>query len=118
MPTISFDTIEHSDVTGLETTRHEYVIREEGTKSQRVHYYKDGIFQCFYYGKESYDLIDSFIHEKTTTKKTTAKTTRTTESEAVATDRRRPHLVCGGQGGESKNDIKNPVQTNIFDQKF
>lgn len=112
MPAISFDTIEHSDVTGLETTHHEY---RWFAKQERLFHHVDGQLRKIYRREEAKKLLDSLIHEKTTTKKTTAKAARTTESEAVATDRRRPHLVRGGQVGESQNDIKNPVQTNIFD---
>lgn len=115
MPTISFDTIEHSDVTGLETTRHEYVVTDDGTMFMCIYYYKDALFQHFYYGDEAIKLLDSLIHEKTTTKKTPTKTSRATEPEAVTPDRRRQHLVCGSQVREGQNDIKNPVQANIFD---
>ena len=112
MPTISFDTIEHSDVTGLETTHHEY---RWFAKQERLFHHVDGQLRKIYRREEAKKLLDSLIHEKATTKKTTAKTTRTAESEAVATDKRRGHLVCGGQVREVKNDIKNPVQANIFD---
>jgi len=100
MPTISFDTIERSDVTGLEVTHHDYAIHDEGTRNIRVHYYKDGEHQCFYYGNEATQLIDSLIHDKTKVPKNTKAKAAPEFLNDRPTDKRQGYLVGGGDRAE------------------
>lgn len=115
MPTISFDTIEHSDVTGKETTKNEYVIDNDDPSYPTVLYYIDGIWQETHTGKYATELIDTLIHEKTSTKKTTTKATKREVADTKPTDRRRPHLVCSDRSGEGKNESEYAVQAKLFE---
>lgn len=112
MPTISFDTIEHSDVTGLEVTRHDYVIFDEGTSNPRVHYHKDGKHQCFYYGNEAQQLINSLIHDKTKVPKNTKTKAVTEFPDDRPTNQRQGYLVGSGDG--TQGDVADDAVQGVY----
>lgn len=118
MPTISFDTIERSEVTGLEMTHHEYVIDYHDESNIIILHYVDGVWMDTHDGKYATELLDSLIHEKTTTKKATTKTADTAKHEDVSSDRRRKHLVRGSNVGKEADERKIPVQADLFNEQL
>jgi len=99
MPTISFDTIEHSEVTGMETTHHEYHISEEFA-CIGVYYWRDGIFIRSYYKEEAQQLIDTLIHDKTKSPTSSKAKSAPEFAHDGPTDKRQGYLVGTSDGAQ------------------
>lgn len=109
MPTISFDTIEHSDVTGLEVTRHDYVIDNHDPSNPTALHYIDGMWMDTCNGKYATELIDSLIHEKTKSPSKTKAKDRTEFPDDRPTNQRQGHLVGGDNGTKEGGVVENAM---------